>query len=40
MKAIENVFPVFAYPNVNTGGVGRIRDSYANPRSGVKWRVT
>ena len=25
-------FPVFAYPDVNTRGVGRILDSYANPR--------
>ena len=32
LKAIENVFPVFAYPDINTQGVGRIRDSYANPR--------
>ena len=32
LKAIENFFPVFAYPDINTQGVGRIRDSYANPR--------
>ena len=32
IKAIENFFPVFAYPDINTRGVGRIRDSYANPR--------
>ena len=32
MKAIENLFPVFAYPDINTRGVGRILDSYANPR--------
>ena len=32
IKAIENFFPVFAYPDINTGGVGRIRDSYTNPR--------
>ena len=32
MKAIENFFPVFAYPAINTRGVGRILDSYANPR--------
>ena len=32
MKAIENYFPVFAYPDINTRGVGRILDSYANPR--------
>ena len=32
MKAIENFFPVFAYPDINTRGVGRILDSYANPR--------
>ena len=30
-KAIENFFPVFTYPDINTGGVGRILDSYANP---------
>ena len=32
IKAIENFFPVFAKPDINTRGVGRIRDSYANPR--------
>ena len=32
IKAIENFFPVFAYPDINTRGVGRILDSYANPR--------
>ena len=32
IKAIENFFPVFAYPDINTPGVGRILDSYANPR--------
>ena len=32
MKAIENYFPVFAYPDINTRGVGRILASYANPR--------
>ena len=32
MKAIENFFPVFALPDTNTRGVGRILDSYANPR--------
>ena len=32
IKAIENIFPVFAYPDINTRGVGRILDSYANPR--------
>ena len=25
------MFSVFAYPDINTRGVGRIRDSYANP---------
>ena len=25
-------FSVFAYPDINTRGVGRIRDGYANPR--------
>ena len=29
IKAIENFFPVFAYPHINTRGVGRIRESYA-----------
>ena len=29
IKAIENFFPVFAYPDINTQGVGRILDSYA-----------
>ena len=32
IKAIENFFPVFAYPDINTRGVGRNLDSYANPR--------
>ena len=32
IKAIENFFPVFAYPDINTREVGRILDSYANPR--------
>ena len=32
IKAIENFFLVFAYPDINTRGVGRILDSYANPR--------
>ena len=32
MKAIENFFPVFASPDINTRAVGRILDSYANPR--------
>ena len=32
IKAIENGFPVFAYPEINTREVGRILDSYANPR--------
>ena len=32
IKAIENLFPVFEYPDINTRGVGRILDSYANPR--------
>ena len=30
IKAIENFFSVFAKPDINTQGVGRIRDSYAN----------
>ena len=29
---IDNFFPVFAQPDINTRGVGEIRDSYANPR--------
>ena len=32
IKAIENFFPVFAYPDINTRGVGRILDSHENPR--------
>ena len=32
IKAIENFFPVFAYPDINTRGVGKILDNYANPR--------
>ena len=32
IKAIENFFPVFAYPDIKTRGVGRILHSYANPR--------
>ena len=31
IKAVENFFPVFAQPDINTRGVGRILDSY-NPR--------
>ena len=31
IKVIENCFPVFAYPEINTREVGRILDSYANP---------
>ena len=31
-KAIDNFSPVFAWPYINTNGVGRILDSYANPR--------
>ena len=34
IKAIENFFPVFAYPDINTRGVGRILDSYSNLRLG------
>ena len=37
-KAIENFFPVFLYPDINTRGVGRFLDSYANP-SGVYIRL-
>ena len=33
IKAIENFFPVFAYPGIHTRGVGRILDSYANQKS-------
>ena len=32
MKEIENFFAVFAEPDINTRGVGRILDSYANRR--------
>ena len=32
IKAIENFFPAFAQPDINTRVVGRILDSYANPR--------
>ena len=32
IKAIENFFLVFAQPDINTRGVGRILDSYANRR--------
>ena len=32
IKAIENFFPLFAYPDISTRGVGKILDSYANPR--------
>ena len=32
IKAIETFFHVFAYPDINTKGVGRILNSYANPR--------
>ena len=28
----QKTFSVFAQPDINTRGVGRIRDSYANPR--------
>ena len=32
IKAIENFFPEFAQPDINTRGVGRILEGYANPR--------
>ena len=32
LKVIENFFPVFASPDINTRGVGRILYCYANPR--------
>ena len=32
IKATENFFSLFAQPDNNTLGVGRILDSYANPR--------
>ena len=32
IKAIENFLPVFAQPDINTRRVGRVLDSYANPR--------
>ena len=28
----KNTLSVFALPNINTRGFGRIQDSYANPR--------
>ena len=28
----KNTFSLFALPDINTRGCGRIRDSYANPR--------
>ena len=28
----KNTFSVFALPDIKTRGLGRIRDSYANPR--------
>ena len=28
----QKMFSVFAQPDINTRGIGRIRDSYANPR--------
>ena len=31
-KAIENFFPVFAYPDINTRGVGRSLNSHVNQR--------
>ena len=31
IKAIKTFFPVFAKPEINTRGDGRILDSYANP---------
>ena len=30
-KSNRKLFPVFAYPDINTRGVGRILGSYANP---------
>ena len=35
--AIEIVFPVFAQPDINTRGVGRILDSYANPHNSLEF---
>ena len=29
---MENFFPLFAYPDINTRGVGKFLNSYANPR--------
>ena len=34
----KRTFSVFTYPHLNTGGVGRIRDSYANPRRSPNYR--
>ena len=32
IKTIEYFFPVFAYPDINTQGAGRILNGYTNPR--------
>ena len=32
IKAIENFFPVFIWPDINTTWAGRIHNSYANPQ--------
>ena len=32
IKATQNFFPVFAYPDINTWGVEKILYSYANPQ--------
>ena len=32
IKAVENFFPVFASSDINTRGIGRILNSYANPQ--------
>ena len=31
IKAIRKLFPLFAWPDINTRGVGKILDSYTNP---------
>ena len=31
-KSNRKLFPVFAWPDINTRGVGRIHDSYASPQ--------
>ena len=34
---MEDFFPVFAYRDINTQGVGRILESYANPQLSLEY---